>query len=177
MRGKTLAKTVLTLFFAVSTVFIAQAARKDGITKVRDATAQFQHTQAARDTGYNLIPGLDYCFQNFPRGGMGYHYINISLLDGTLDLSHPEAIVYAPDQNGSIQLGAVAYMVPTTAWDAEHNGPPQILGQSLHLHERMEMYVLRAWIWKNNPTGMFEDWNPDVSCPAPLQWYGPLRGR
>jgi hypothetical protein len=50
MRGKTLAKTVLTLFFAVSTVFIAQAARKDGITKVRDATAQFQHTQAARDT-------------------------------------------------------------------------------------------------------------------------------
>jgi hypothetical protein len=23
---------------------------------------------------------------------------------------------------------------------------------------------LHAWIWQNNPAGMFEDWNPTVSC-------------
>lgn len=94
-----------------------------------------------------------------------------------MDLLHPEAIVYAPNQSGSIQLGAVAYMVPTTVWHAEHNELPQILGQSFHLHETLGMYVLHVWIWKDNPSGMFEDWNPNVSCPAPLQWDGPLRSR
>jgi hypothetical protein len=26
-------------------------------------------------------------------------------------------------------------------------------------------YDLHAWIWKNNSRGLFDDWNPDVSCP------------
>jgi hypothetical protein len=25
-------------------------------------------------------------------------------------------------------------------------------------------YSLHAWIWKNNPSGMFKDWNPKVTC-------------
>ena len=25
-------------------------------------------------------------------------------------------------------------------------------------------YELHAWIWKHNPRGMFDDWNPLVSC-------------
>jgi len=28
----------------------------------------------------------------------------------------------------------------------------------------MAQYILHAWVWKNNPSGMFEDWNPAVSC-------------
>ena len=177
MKPKTLVNTVLTSIFIMSAVLVVHAASKDDITRVREATAQFHLTPAARDAGYQLIPGLDYCFQNYGRGGMGYHYINANLLDDTLDLLHPEAMVYAPDQNGSIQLGAVAYMVPAAAWDAAHTEPPQILRQSLHLHEKLGMYVLYAWIWKNNPTGIFEDWNPAVSCPAPLPWEGPMRWR
>jgi hypothetical protein len=26
-------------------------------------------------------------------------------------------------------------------------------------------YILHAWIWQHNPAGMFEDWNPTVTCP------------
>ena len=26
-------------------------------------------------------------------------------------------------------------------------------------------YSLHAWIWKHNPAGPFEMWNPDVHCP------------
>ena len=29
-----------------------------------------------------------------------------------------------------------------------------------------DFYELHAWIWKHNPSGMFEDWNPTVSCAA-----------
>jgi hypothetical protein len=25
-------------------------------------------------------------------------------------------------------------------------------------------YELHVWAWKNNPSGMFTDWNPNVSC-------------
>ena len=65
---------------------------------VREATTKFHRTQAARETGYNLIPGLDTCFQNYPRDGLGYHHINTSLLNSALDILDPEAIVYVPDQ-------------------------------------------------------------------------------
>jgi hypothetical protein len=158
-------------------MLIAQSASKDDITKVREATAQFQRTPAARAAGYDLVIGFDNCFQNYGVGGIGYHYIDTDLLDTTVDLLHPEAIVYAPDLNGSIQLGAVKYMVPAVLWDAQNTNPPQVLGQSFHLDERLGLYVLHAWIWMNNPSGLFEDWNPDVSCPTPLRWNGPRRAR
>ena len=25
-------------------------------------------------------------------------------------------------------------------------------------------YLMHAWVWKDNPAGMFADWNPDVTC-------------
>jgi hypothetical protein len=68
-------------------------------------------------------------------------------------------------------------MVPAAMWDAENTDPPQVLGQSFHLDESLGMYVLHAWVWKNNPAGMFEDWNPDVSCPPPFRRNGPTRAR
>lgn len=177
MKRKTLVNTVLIVIFTTIAVFIAQAASKDDITRVREATAQFQRTPAARAAGYDLVVGFDDCFQNNGAGGMGYHYINTNLLDTTVDLLHPEAIIYAPNPNGSIKLGAVEYMVPVAMWDAENTNPPQVLGQSFHLDERLSMYVLHAWIWMNNPSGLFEDWNPDVFCPRPLRWNGPTRVR
>jgi hypothetical protein len=27
-------------------------------------------------------------------------------------------------------------------------------------------YALHAWLWKDNPSGHFEPWNPKVKCPA-----------
>lgn len=27
-------------------------------------------------------------------------------------------------------------------------------------------YELNAWVWKDNPTGVNEDWNPRVLCPG-----------
>ena len=66
-------------------------------------------------------------------------------------------------------------MVPAAAWNAENSTPPQILGQSLDLHERLEMCVLHVWM--NNPSGIFENWKLDVSRPTPLKWNGPMRER
>ena len=144
----------------------ALAAGQAGIAELRAATAQFHRTERARAAGYGLVPDLDHCFENPGVGGMGYHYINTDNLDLTVKELEPEALVYIPGPNEGLKLGAVEYIVPVTAWDAAGNTePPTALGQSFHLNPALGVYALHAWIWKDNPSGMFEDWNPNVSCP------------
>lgn len=136
------------------------------LAQLRAATAQYHRPEAAQAAGYNLVPGLDHCFDNPGVGGMGYHYINVTILDTTVELTRPEAMVYTPGPDGNLQLGAVEYIVPAAAWDAEgHTHLPMLFGRSFHLNEALGVYVLHAWAWKNNPSGVFEDWNPKVSCP------------
>lgn len=142
----------------------AMAFSASDLAKVRAATAQFHRPQAAQDAGYDLVEGLDYCFNNPGTGGMGFHYINTDLLDTNIELLRPEAMVYTPSPDG-LQLGAVEYIIPAALWDAEYDELPELLGQHFHLNERLGVYVLHAWIWKNNAAGIFEDWNPVVSCP------------
>jgi len=155
---------VVILSAAVATVALADG--QADIAKLRAATAQFHRTEAAQAAGYDLVPGLDSCFDNPGVGGMGIHYINTGILDLTVDELQPEAMVYTPGPDGKLQLGAVEYIVPAAAWDAAGNTePPTALGQSFHLEPALGVYVLHAWIWKYNPSGMFEDWNPTVSCP------------
>jgi hypothetical protein len=144
----------------------ALAAGQADIAELRAATAQFHRTESAQAAGYDLVSGLDHCFENPGVGGMGYHYINTGILDLTVDELQPEAMVYIPSPNDGLQLGAVEYIVPAEAWDAAGNTePPTALGHNFHLNSTLGVYVLHAWIWKNNPSGMFEDWNPNVSCP------------
>ncbi|HEX7072080.1 MAG TPA: hypothetical protein VF190_14805 [Rhodothermales bacterium] len=135
------------------------------LKQLRDATEGFERTAAAESAGYGLVPGLDHCFTNQPLGDMGIHYIDAAALDLSLDLVHPEAMVYVPDSNGDLVLGAVEYIIPAADWDAEHTELPMLLGRHLHLNEALGVYVLHAWIWRENRSGIFEDWNPDVHCP------------
>lgn len=153
---------ILALVFASS----ALASTQSDLAKLRQATAQFHRPEVAKAAGYDLRPGLDHCFNNPGVGAMGFHYIDTSILDLTVDLLHPEAMVYVPSPNG-LQLGAVEYIVPAEPWDEEYgaDAPPQLLGETFELNEALGVYVLHAWIWKNNPTGIFKGWNPNVSCP------------
>ena len=156
----------LALMMSVIAVRPAQA-HNDGRVKldqVRDATAAYHQVSAAQAAGYSLVPGLDYCFDNPGVGGMGYHYINVALLDNSIDPLKPEAMVYAPLSNGKLALGAVEYIVPAAGWDAVHSQPPSLFGRTFALEEALGVYELHAWIWKNNPLGVFFEWNPKVTC-------------
>ena len=156
---------VVALIVVVVTTVWAASGRAD-LAKVRKATAQFHRTEAAQAAGYDLRPKLDHCFNKPGVGAMGYHYINTDILDLTLDPLQPEAMVYAPGPQGQLQLGAVEYIVPAADWDAAGNtDPPSLLGHHLHMNQELGIYVLHIWLWQDNPSGMFEDWNPNVSCP------------
>lgn len=132
------------------------------LAQLRSATANFQRPEMAQAAGYNLL-GLNHCNPSF--GGTGYQYVNVGLIDTTVDLLHPEGIIYVPGPNGALQLGAVQYIVPVSAWHAINTAVwPQIMGQQFHLNSILGVYVLNVWVWRDNPSGLFEDWNPTVSC-------------
>jgi hypothetical protein len=138
----------------------AGASVRSDLAEVRRATARFHSVQAAEAAGYEAF--LE-CFDS-ELGGMGQHYVDLGALDGTVEATHPEAMVYEVKRNGRLELVAVEYIVPATFVDPAN--PPELFGQDFHLNAALGVWVLHAWIWKANPSGMFADWNPRVGpCP------------
>lgn len=129
------------------------------VAKVRDATARFKATAAAEAAGYKPVSG---CVEHQPAGAMGYHFQNNALLDTTLDLDHPEVLVYEKKRDGAFKLNGVEFLVPISAWTAAE--PPRIMGQSLKKAESLGIWYLHVWTWEPSPSGLFADWNPNVTC-------------
>jgi hypothetical protein len=134
--------------------------------------ARYQDVSVAEDAGYESSIDTLGCFQNPERGGMGVHYINQDLMDAAIDVTRPEALVYELDVSGQIAgLVAHEYIVPIDAWTSKT--PPRLFGVKFHEHPTLPLWVLHAWLWKSNPDGVFEDWNPAVRpCPAGVAVFG-----
>lgn len=138
------------------------------IKVVREATARYRDPAVAEADGYQLQFG---CVTGPDVGAMGLHYVNFSLVgDGELDASRPEIVIYEPLPNGRLKLTGADFLVIAADWDAKHSGPPQLEGQLFHLFESPNrfglpaFYTLHVWAWKNNPSGTFTNWHPNVSC-------------
>ena len=137
---------------------------------VREATERFKDPAVADAEGYKLAFG---CVSGPDYGAMGLHFVNMSLVgDPALDPTRPEIVIYEPMPNGQLRLIGADYLVLADAWDAKKVGPPQIMGQLMHLFESPNrfglpaFYTLHVWAWKKNPTGAFVNWHPNVSCDA-----------
>ena len=69
-----------------------------------------------------------------------------------------------------LRLVGVEYVVFKADWDAKHDSWPTLFGQNLKLVQAgnryglPDFYELHAWIWRPNPSGIFQDWNPSVTC-------------
>jgi hypothetical protein len=130
------------------------------LAELRQATAQFHNFDKAVEAGYSVA--ITPCWEHRTLGGMGYHYGSPSLIDGTVSLLEPEALMYEPGPNGHMRLVGMEYIVPIDAWQGA--SPPTLLGQEFHPHSFLPIYKLHVWLWRDNPRGMFADWNPKVSC-------------
>jgi hypothetical protein len=130
------------------------------LASLRRATALFQNFNKAVAAGYKdrITP----CWYHSELGAMGYHYANLELLDGSVNLLEPEALMYEPNAKGHLNLVGLEYIVPIEAWEGEE--VPVLLGQEFHTNEGLGLYTLHIWLWRQNPAGMFADWNPKVSC-------------
>jgi hypothetical protein len=134
---------------------------------VRNATKQFSDVNAATAAGYAPFLG---CVTGPDHGAMGVHYVNGALLNGELDVSTPQALIYEPS-DGGMRLVGVEYVVFADAWLASHNNTPPVLeGQVFQFIDSPNRYSLPAlfelhvWAWRDNPQGAYVDWNNHVSC-------------
>jgi hypothetical protein len=135
---------------------------------VRDSTERFKNVSAAVAEGYVLQFG---CVSGEDSGAMGLHYVNGALVNsGVLDATRPQIVIYEAMPGGGLRLIGADYLLIADAWDANHTGPPEIMGQLFHLFTSPNrfglpaFYTLHVWAWKDNPKGAFVNWHPNVSC-------------
>jgi hypothetical protein len=145
-------------------------------TVAKQATSTFRQLAKAKAAGYTLelkttpANGAQSCIAD-AAGGMGVHMVNTKLLDSAISLKTPEALVYEP-RGGRLQLVALEYVVDRKAWHAAGNtSPPKLFGRRFSLTTKnpfglKPFYALHAWVWKTNPAGWLQPWNPSVSCPS-----------
>ena len=156
--------------------------------EVRAATARFASLKQAANAGYGLPPApapLHECISSFDgTGAMGFHYINGNLLDTTVDPTKPEALVYAPDENGKLHLVALEYVVFQAPWIAEHGSEmPSLFGEMFMATGEPNRFAIPAffslhlWLYQDNPAGLFTPFNPTVSCAGGRDGLGRPRRR
>lgn len=130
------------------------------IDQIRNALAPYQDLQFAIEAGYENVSA---CMEDPILGGMGIHYAKEDLIFSRgADAFRPEMLVYEPLPDGTYQLVAVEYFVPARVWGSDD--PPTLFNRPLLLNEEFDAYTLHVWLWKQNPSGLFADWNPDVTC-------------
>lgn len=123
-------------------------------------------------------------------GVMGIHYFRPDLLgitgppdprvNGTgthTDFLNPAVLIYEPQENGSLELVAVENLVFIEAWEAAGNKePPSFQGvpydrmaddpatelDEAHMFE--PHYDRHVWIFRENPNGIFAQYNPKATC-------------
>jgi hypothetical protein len=153
----------------------ADDALQDELAQVRRVTARFHNLEAAQEAGYELgwVNGsgnriITGCVAHPTDGAMGYHYFNRELMDDlAIDVLKPEVLVYAPEPDGQLRLVAVEWVARGPNSNPPGvSEPPSVLGMHMHiLVPAVGFYIMHAWVWRPNPTGVFADWNPEVTCP------------
>lgn len=103
----------------------------------------------------------------YPKGAMGIHFVNVTI-SGPPDPMRPNVLIYEP-VGRKLQLVAVEWLVPVSAVKQR----PVVLGQPfqgpMEGHEPLipqgyHHYDLHAWLFKDNPLGLFAPTNPNVKC-------------
>lgn len=143
-----------------------EAIRKQLETAQR-VTDRFENVSAASAAGY--VQGSP-C-ESSPQGGMGFHYVNpAAVQDPKLDPLKPEVLLYE-QRTGGLQLIGVEYMkVDGDQQLATDGDRPALYGRAFdgpmlgHSPGMPIHYDLHVWLQKRNPSGMFAQWNPEVSC-------------
>ena len=67
--------------------------------------------------------------------------------------------MYSGDHAPSV---GVEFAIPYTLWTEPQ--PPQFLGAPFQPEDEFGVFALHAWVWRQNPNGLFTETNPRVSC-------------
>ena len=141
---------------------------------IREALAKYKDPYVAvRDLYLSTVGCVHYDgmkmpgHMEYPKGGMGIHFVNLTV-QGPLDPKKPNVLIYEP-VDGKLELVAAEWLVPVSVAKER----PVLLGQPFQgpmegheplIPQEFVHYDLHAWLFKDNPNGMFSPTNPDVTC-------------
>lgn len=107
---------------------------------------------------------LEPCFESGD-GGMGLHMINPDYMSdaAVLRADQPEALLFEQQKNGRMRFVGVEFIVPYSVVPRDA-APPEQFGQQYRRNDLFQLWALHVWVGRHNPSGLFADWNPTVSC-------------
>ncbi|HEX4934508.1 MAG TPA: hypothetical protein VFV33_15065 [Gemmatimonadaceae bacterium] len=130
------------------------------LAQLRRVTARYHVLDTALAEGFVL---LHECENRPGEGPVGTVYVHLGrLLDGAIDPEMPDALVYEPQPNGALALVGAEFAIPYAMWPAAT--PPTFMGATFQREDEFGVFALHAWVWRPNPSGMFAETNPRVSC-------------
>jgi len=143
------------------------AAQSRELALLRRVTAPFHDLAAADDAGFVVlvahpVSGAE-CLADPEAGGMGYHYLKPEHVGPEVQVDRPQVIMYEDGPDGRKHMVGVEYIIPFDIRPDDAT-PPELFGQAFMRNYTFNVWALHVWVWKNNPSGMFADWNPRVSC-------------
>jgi len=152
----------------------AEEPSKAELDEIRQALEKYKDPYVAvRDLYLSTVGCVHYDgekidgYMHYEKGAMGVHFVNLTVT-GPLDPKRPNVLIYEP-VGDKLELVAAEWLVPLAAVKER----PTLLGQPfdgpMEGHEPLiprefVHYDLHAWLFKENPLGMFSPTNPDVSC-------------
>ena len=153
----------------------AQDQYKAQIDALRKSLEKYQdYKVAVRDLYLSTVGCIHYSGEKiadhmtYAKGAMGVHFVNLTI-KGPPDPMKPNVLIYEP-VGKKLKLVAVEWLVPVTPDTKE---APSLFGQKfmgpMEGHEPLipkefVHYDLHAWVFKDNPLGMFAATNPKVNC-------------
>ena len=176
--------TVVAAFATASPTELGAQAKQQGsvmnvaaINAVRKALDKYKDPiTAVRDGYYSTVGcvdfpagGTEHGSMEYKPGAMGVHFINMSYVSPKLDSTKPQVLLYEPVGDKLVLVGA-EWFVPV----AISKTAPTLFGQTMMgpmeghqpiMTEDLHHWDLHVWLWKDNPTGVFNATNPSVKCP------------
>jgi hypothetical protein len=124
------------------------------LQQAKDATERYQNISAAIADGYADISVV------VPN--MGFHYMKSTLVDAVFDITRPEILVYNKTHEGLTELVAVEYAVPIDMTPDQAPGGFTGTNDVWDRNTGFGLWLLHAWVWKSNASGVFNPTNPGV---------------
>jgi hypothetical protein len=148
---------------------------KAQVEAMRQALSKYQDPYVAVRDLYLSTVGCVYYdgskmegHMEYPKGAMGVHFVNLTI-QGPPDPLKPNVLIYEPGKGGKLNLVAAEWLVPL----AVAKERPKLLGVPFQgpmegheplIPQKFYHYDLHAWLFKDNPYGMFTPTNSKVSC-------------
>ena len=130
------------------------------LAELRRATARYHRLETALADSFVF---LHECEERPGEGPVGIVYVNFGrLLDGAIDPSAPDGLIYEAGREGRMELVGVELALPFALWAGQD--PPDFFGAPFQPEEEFGVFGLHVWLWRHNPDGMFAAGNPRVSC-------------